>query len=59
MSINNEIKRLYNIKVEDSLVILHNIVQSLLNLSPGHYIMKHTIKNGASVVLFKSAEGPG
>ncbi|KAK9303829.1 hypothetical protein QLX08_004567 [Tetragonisca angustula] len=59
MSINNEIKRLYNIKVEDSLIILHNIVQSLSDLSPGHYIMRHTIRNGAFAALFKLAEGPG
>ncbi|CAD1469788.1 unnamed protein product, partial [Heterotrigona itama] len=59
MSINNEIKRLYNIKVEDSLIILHNIVQSLSNLSPGRYIMRRTIRNGASAALFKLAEGPG
>ncbi|KAK1129044.1 hypothetical protein K0M31_020177 [Melipona bicolor] len=58
MSINNEIKRLYNIKVKDSLAILHNIIQSLADLSPGHYIMRHTVRNGAFAALFKLAEGP-
>lgn len=59
MSINNEIQRLYNIKVENSLIILHNIIQSLSHFSPGHYIMRHTIRNGAFAALFKLAEGPG
>ncbi|XP_016920929.1 uncharacterized protein LOC108003276 [Apis cerana] len=59
MSINNEIKRLFNIKVEDSLIILHNVIQSLANLSPGHYIMRHTIRNGAFATVFKVAENPG
>lgn len=59
MSINNEIKRLFNIKVEDSLIILHNVIQSLANLSPGHYIMRHTVRNGAFATVFKVAENPG
>lgn len=59
MSINNEIKRLFNIKVEDSLVILHNVIQSLTNLSSGHYIMRHTVRNGAFATVFKVAENPG
>lgn len=59
MSINNEIKRLFNIKVEDSLIILHNVIQSLANLSPGHYIMRHTIRNGAFATVFKVVENPG
>ncbi|CAK9821491.1 Little elongation complex subunit 2 [Anthophora retusa] len=59
ISINNEIKRLYNMKVEDSLTILHNVVQSLKNLSPGRYIMKHTVKNGAFATIYKEVESPG
>ncbi|XP_076244397.1 uncharacterized protein LOC143185335 [Calliopsis andreniformis] len=59
MSINNEIKRLYNIKVEDSLTILHNVIQYLSNLSPGRYIMRHTVRNGAFATVYKEAESPG
>lgn len=59
MSISNEIKRLYNVKVEDSLTILHNVVQSLINLSPGRYIMRHTVRNGSFAVIYKEVESPG
>ncbi|XP_017789945.1 PREDICTED: uncharacterized protein LOC108572256, partial [Habropoda laboriosa] len=59
ISINNEIKRLYNMKVEDSLTILHNVVQSLGNLSPGRYIMRHTVRNGAFATIYKEVESPG
>ncbi|XP_003394665.2 uncharacterized protein LOC100650803 isoform X1 [Bombus terrestris] len=59
ISINNEIKRLYNTKVEDTLIILHNVIQSLANLSPGRYILRHTIRNGAFAAVFKLAESSG
>nr|XP_031828203.1 uncharacterized protein LOC116425111 [Nomia melanderi] len=59
MSINNEIKRLYNIKVEDSLTVLHNVIQSFSNLSPGRYIMRHTIRHGAFAIIYKEVESPG
>ncbi|XP_053987491.1 uncharacterized protein LOC128880932 isoform X1 [Hylaeus volcanicus] len=59
MSISNEIKRLYNIKVEDSLTILHNVVQSLANLSPGRYVMRHTVRNGSFATVYKEVESPG
>ncbi|XP_071855980.1 uncharacterized protein [Bombus fervidus] len=59
ISINNEIKRLYNTKVEDTLIILHNVIQSLANLSSGRYILRHTIRNGAFAAVFKLAESSG
>ncbi|XP_017759258.1 PREDICTED: uncharacterized protein LOC108550120 [Eufriesea mexicana] len=59
MSIRNEIQRLYNMKVEDSLVTLHNVIQSLTNLSPGRYLMRHTIRNGAFIAVSKPVENPG
>ncbi|XP_076663313.1 uncharacterized protein LOC143366272 isoform X2 [Andrena cerasifolii] len=59
MSINNEIKRLYNVKVEDSLTILHNVIQCLSSLSPGRYIMRHTVRNGAFAAVYKEVESPG
>ncbi|XP_029053791.1 uncharacterized protein LOC114881233 isoform X5 [Osmia bicornis bicornis] len=59
MSINNEIKRLYNIKVDNSLTILHNIIQYLQNLAPGRYIMRHTVRNGAFATIYKEVENTG
>lgn len=59
MSINNEIKRLYNIKVDNFLTILHNIIQYLQNLAPGRYIMRHTVRNGAFATIYKEVENTG
>ncbi|CAL7935085.1 unnamed protein product [Xylocopa violacea] len=59
ISISNEIKRLYDIKVEDSLIILHNTIQTVANLAPGQYIMRHTVRNGAFATVFKGVENPG
>ncbi|XP_078053397.1 uncharacterized protein LOC144478880 [Augochlora pura] len=59
MSINNEIKRLYSIKVEDSLVVLHNVIELLSSLSPGRYVMRHTVKEGAFAILYKEADSSG
>lgn len=59
ISINNEIKRLYKTKVENTLIILHNVIQSLANLSPGRYILRHTIRNGAFAAVFKLTESSG
>lgn len=55
-SLSNEIKRLYNIKVEDSLSILHNIIEGLLSLTPGQYIMQHIPQNGPFAYVYKQAE---
>lgn len=46
-------------KVEDTLIILHNVIQSLANLSPGRYILRHTIRNGAFAAVYKLAESSG
>ncbi|XP_043260877.1 uncharacterized protein LOC122402287 [Colletes gigas] len=59
MSVSNEVKRLYNIRVEDSLTVLHNVIQSLTNLSPGRYIMRHTVRNGSFATVYKEVEAPG
>ncbi|XP_076391673.1 uncharacterized protein LOC100874657 isoform X5 [Megachile rotundata] len=59
MSISNEIKRLYNIKVESSLTIIHNIIQYLQNLAPGRYILRHTVRNGAFATVYKETDSPG
>lgn len=52
-SINNEIKRLYNVKAEDSLVVLYNLIQTLSNVTPGQYIIRHTVRNGAFATVYK------
>lgn len=59
MTLSTEIKRLYNVKVEDSLSILHNIIEVFLFLTPGRYIMKHTPKNGSFAYVYKEAENDG
>jgi len=55
MSLNDEIKRLYNIKVEDSLSILHNIIEGLSSLIPGQYILRHVPQNGPFAYVYKHA----
>ncbi|XP_076645747.1 uncharacterized protein LOC143355113 [Halictus rubicundus] len=59
MSIRNEIKRLYNIKAEDSLVILHNVIETLSSLSPGRYIIGHTARQGAFAAVYKETDSLG
>ncbi|KZC03783.1 NMDA receptor-regulated protein 2 [Dufourea novaeangliae] len=59
VSINNEIKRLYNVKAENSLTVLHNVIQCVANLSPGRYIMRHTVRHGPFAVVYKEVESPG
>ncbi|XP_076289652.1 uncharacterized protein LOC143213566 isoform X2 [Lasioglossum baleicum] len=59
MSINNEIKRLYNVKAEDTLVILHNVIETLSSLSPGRYVIRHTIRHGAFAAVYKEVDSPG
>lgn len=56
MSLSNEIKRLYNVKAEDSLNILHNIIGKLSSLTPGQYIMQHVPQNGPFAYVYKQAE---
>lgn len=56
MSLSNEIKRLYNVKAEDSLNILHSIIEKLSSLTPGQYIMQHTPQNGPFAYVYKQAD---
>ncbi|XP_011708117.1 PREDICTED: little elongation complex subunit 2-like isoform X1 [Wasmannia auropunctata] len=53
MSLSNEIKRLYNVKVENSLSILHNIIDGLSSLTPGQYIMQHIPQSGPFAYVYK------
>ncbi|XP_046473537.1 little elongation complex subunit 2 isoform X1 [Neodiprion pinetum] len=55
-SINNEMKRLYGLNGEDSLVILHNVVHELKKLKPGNYLLRHTPSNGAFATIYQEAE---
>ncbi|XP_035719890.1 little elongation complex subunit 2-like [Vespa mandarinia] len=59
ISINNEIKRLYNIKVEDTLTLLHNVIQTLSNVTPGCYIIRHISRNGAFATVYKETDARG
>lgn len=54
VSLSNEIKRLYNIKVEDSLNILYNIIERLSSLTPGRYIMRHIPQNGPFAYVYEN-----
>lgn len=58
-SLSSEMKRLYNVKVEDSLSILHNIIEVLLFLTPGRYILKHVPQNGSFAYIYKQVEENG
>ncbi|KAL0116753.1 hypothetical protein PUN28_009992 [Cardiocondyla obscurior] len=55
-SLSKELKRLYNIKVENSLNILHNIIKGLSSLTPGQYIMRYVPLNGPFAYVYKQAE---
>nr|XP_050853419.1 little elongation complex subunit 2-like isoform X1 [Vespula vulgaris] len=59
ISINNEIKRLYNIKAEDTLTLLHNVIQILSNVTPGCYIIRHISRNGAFATVYKETDTKG
>lgn len=59
VSINNEIKRLYNVKAEDSLNVLYNVIQTLSNVNPGRYIIRHTLRNGAFATVYKESDNTG
>ncbi|KAG5326460.1 ICE2 protein, partial [Acromyrmex heyeri] len=54
VSLSNEIKRLYNVKVEDSLNILYNIIERLSSLTPGRYIMRHVPQNGPFAYIYEN-----
>ncbi|XP_018399079.1 PREDICTED: uncharacterized protein LOC108776846 [Cyphomyrmex costatus] len=57
-SLSNEIKRLYDIKVEDSLNILYNIIKGLSSLTPGRYIMRHVPQNGPFAYVYEHTIEP-
>lgn len=56
MSLSTEMKRLYNVKVEDSLIILHNIIERLSCLTPGRYILRYIEQYGPFAYIYKSVE---
>ncbi|EFN68808.1 NMDA receptor-regulated protein 2 [Camponotus floridanus] len=58
-SLSNEMRRLYNTKIEDSLSILHNIIEGLSSLTPGQYIMRHVPQRGPFAYIYKQVEEPG
>lgn len=55
-SLSNEMRRLYDIKIEDSLSILHNIIEELLSLTPGQYIMQHIPQRGPFAYIYKEVK---
>ncbi|XP_070158284.1 uncharacterized protein [Polyergus mexicanus] len=57
-SLSNEMRRLYNVKIEDSLSILHNIIEGLSSLTPGQYIMRHVPQRGPFAYVYKQVEEP-
>lgn len=59
VSINNEIKRLYNLKTESALALLYNVAEEMTAANPGRYLMRHTIRNGAFATIYKEVDGPG
>ncbi|KYN40421.1 NMDA receptor-regulated protein 2 [Trachymyrmex septentrionalis] len=54
VSLSNEIKRLYNVKVEDSVHILYNIIERLSSLTPGRYIIRHVPQNGPFAYIYEN-----
>ncbi|XP_014479488.1 PREDICTED: little elongation complex subunit 2-like [Dinoponera quadriceps] len=56
MSLSAEMKRLYNVKVEDSLTILHNVIERLSCLTPGRYVVQHIAQHGPFAYIYKEAE---
>ncbi|XP_011298787.1 uncharacterized protein [Fopius arisanus] len=59
ISVNNEIKRLYNVKGEDSLQLLYNVAENMSKMTPGKYLIRHTPRNGAFASIYKEAEASG
>ena len=59
ISISNEIKRLYNLKPEAALTLLYNVTETMTAMSPGRYLIRHTVSNGAFASIYKEADGPG
>ncbi|XP_012275957.1 uncharacterized protein LOC105697317 [Orussus abietinus] len=59
VSVNNEIKRLYNIQVESVLALLYNIIDELQSLTTGRYLIRHTIQNGSFAIIYKETDNLG
>lgn len=57
--INNELRRLYSVKSESSLQIIYNVISEMMKMSPGKYLLRHTVRNGAFMSVFKEAPAPG
>ncbi|XP_011859214.1 PREDICTED: little elongation complex subunit 2-like isoform X2 [Vollenhovia emeryi] len=53
LSVSKDLKRLHNVKVQDSLSILHNIIEELSSLTPGQYIIRHVPQNGPFACVYK------
>lgn len=51
-------RRLYNVKIEDSLSILHNIIEGLSSLTPGRYIMRHVPQRGPFAYVYEQVGEP-
>jgi len=56
ISLNSEIKRLHNVKAEDSLKILYNMIEKLSMLTPGRYIIQHIPKHGPFAHVYKETD---
>ncbi|KAI4485351.1 hypothetical protein M0804_006856 [Polistes exclamans] len=58
LAICNEVKRLYNKKVNVSLILLYNIIQTLSYASPGNYIITNS-KDGTFAIVYKETSTTG
>ncbi|XP_015118820.1 uncharacterized protein LOC107042333 [Diachasma alloeum] len=59
MSVNNEMKRLYNVKGEDCLQFMYNVAENMVKMAPGRYLIRHTARNGAFASIYKETEASG
>ncbi|EZA53909.1 hypothetical protein DMN91_009945 [Ooceraea biroi] len=55
-SLNNEIRRLHNVRTEDSLKILYNVIEKLSVLTPGRYIVRHIPRHGPFAYVYKKTD---
>ncbi|XP_074107925.1 uncharacterized protein LOC141533124 [Cotesia typhae] len=58
-SINNELSRLYSVKGEDAYPIIYNVADTMTKMSPGHYLLRHTPRNGAFTNIYKETDQRG
>ncbi|XP_043267852.1 uncharacterized protein [Venturia canescens] len=58
-SVNNEIKSLYGLKTDSALTLLYNVVDIMSAMNPGHYIIRHTPRNGAFACVYQTVDEPG